>query len=94
MGRFNFTNINLNSKANITEVMDNFNKIDTSGITEAEVTSAISAATTNINNAVDTKLTEYTKTDNLGGLALKPYSIGKAAPSGGSNGDIYDQYFD
>lgn len=94
MGRFNFTDINLNSKANITEVMDNFNKIDTSGITGAEVTSAISTAITNINSTVDAKLAEYTKTDNLGGLALKTYSIGKDAPFGGSNGDVYDQYFD
>lgn len=42
---------------------------------------------------LNNKFSNYTATSNLGALALKKYSYGTAAPSGGSNGDIYDQYF-
>lgn len=93
MARFNFTNITLSSKADITEVMNNFNKIEELGIAATEVNTKITAAKTEVNQATDTKLANYTKTTNLGALALKGYSYGTAAPSGGKNGDIYDQYF-
>lgn len=78
MARFNFTNILPTSRANIQDIMNNFNKIETLGITNTEV-----------NN----KLSEYTKTSNLGALATRNYSTGTAAPSGGNDGDVYDQYF-
>ena len=78
MARFNFNNITLQSRADITKIMENFNKIEENGITE---------------NEVNTKLDDYTKTSDLGDLATTNYSYGTAAPSGGSNGDIYDQYF-
>lgn len=94
MPRFNFTQLLLSGKADITEVMDNFNKIEELGITATEVTEAINAATTNINSTINTKLNDYTKTEDLGALATSNYSYGKNAPSGGSSGDIYDQYFD
>lgn len=93
MPRFNFINITSNSRAKISDVMDNFNLIEQYGITAAEVTNAISASATSINNSVDDKLSNYTTTANLGGLALKNYSYGTSEPTGGSNGDIYDQYF-
>lgn len=35
---FNFTNITLNSAADITDVMNNFNKIEANGITDAKAT--------------------------------------------------------
>ena len=35
----------------------------------------------------------YVKTSEIGNIAEKNYSSGTAAPSGGQNGDIYDQYF-
>lgn len=78
MARFNFTNILPTSRANIQDVMNNFNKIEEFGITSEEV-----------NNA----LQDYTKTIDLGALATKNYSVGTAAPSGGNDGDVYDQYF-
>lgn len=93
MARFDFTNIDLSSAADIRVVMQNFNKIEKLGITSAEVDSRISSAKTEVNNSTNIKLKDYTKTANLGALALKNYSYGKNAPSGGSDGDIYDQYF-
>ena len=93
MPRFNFTNITKSGRADITTVMNNFNQIETYGITYAETEELITAAKTEVNSATDTKLEDYTTTANLGGLELKNYSYGTSAPSGGSNGDIYDQYF-
>ena len=108
MARFNFTEISLQSKADITEVMNNFNKIDALGITNEEVTnqinavkseintsvdSKVSASATAINTATDNKLKNYTPSADLGSLATANYSFGTAAPTGGSDGDIYDQYF-
>lgn len=93
MSRFNITEIKLTDPADISKIMANFNSIDELGITYDEATDAINSAKTTIENNVNTKLNEYTKTTNLGNLALKNYSFGTAAPSGGSNGDIYDQYF-
>lgn len=152
MSRFNFTNISLADKADITQIMNNFTIIENLGITANEVeairktladsiatnasnitsnataisgkapTSHASTATTygvgNQSNYGHCKIvdnltaTAYaagealgayqgkllndkitTLNNSLGGLAKKKYSIGTAAPSGGSNGDIYDQYF-
>lgn len=93
MARFNFTAIDLSSKADITVIMDNFNKIESLGITATEVTTQINTAKSDVTTATDNKLKEYTKTSGLKPLALTNYSKGTAAPSGGSNGDIYDQYF-
>lgn len=93
MPRFNFTNITGNSRANIEDVMDNFNKVETLGITATEVAQQINTAKAEVNSTTDTKLEDYTATANLGTLALVNYSYGTAAPTGGSNGDIYDQYF-
>lgn len=83
MPRFNFLDIKLSNKADIRDVMSNFNKIEDLGITSAEVD-------TKITNA----LADYTPTNNLSGLATSNYSYGTEAPTGGSNGDIYDQYFE
>lgn len=83
MARFNFTNITLTSKADITTVMNNFNKIEELGALKSEVDTQIETVNnsiTNINN-------------NLGTISRKNYSIGTTTPTGGSNGDIYDQYF-
>ena len=44
MSRFNFTNITLQTQANITDVMNNFNKIENLGITEKEVNVLITEA--------------------------------------------------
>ena len=93
MARFNITEISLSDPADITKIMDNFNSIDELGITYAEATQEINTAKANIETGVNNKLKEYTKTANLGNLALKGYSYGTSAPSGGSSGDIYDQYF-
>ena len=93
MARFNFTEILLTSKADITDIMNNFNKIEELGITSAEVNTKINTAKTTINQSIDSKLSQYTKTSALGKLALVKYSKGTNAPSGGANGDIYDQYF-
>lgn len=61
MPRFNFTNITLQSKADITDVMNNFNKIETLGITENEVNSKI-ATVNNTINSVQTNLSKVATT--------------------------------
>lgn len=43
---------------------------------------------------VDNLMGDVASTLNLGTIATHDYSIGTATPSGGSNGDIYDQYFE
>lgn len=83
MPRFNFTNITLNDRADITAVMNNFNKIEEFGITSTETD-------TKINNS----LVNYTPTNQLSALAKSNYSYGTDAPTGGADGDIYDQYFE
>lgn len=93
MSRFNFTELLLTGKADITDVMNNFNKIEELGITNDEVDKKIETSESNIQSNTDTKLKSYTKTTELGKLALATYSRGTAAPSGGKDGDIYDQYF-
>jgi len=93
MPRFNFNDITLSGKADISKVMENFDEIETNGITGAEVTAAINNAKTEVNSATDTKLDNYTTTANLKPLAKVGYSYGTGAPSGGNNGDVYDQYF-
>lgn len=65
MPRFNFTNITLQSKADITDVMNNFNKIEQLGITEAEVNSKISTVNNNI-NSVRNDLSRVATTSNNG----------------------------
>ena len=37
--------------------------------------------------------TNFYKKNDLGNIVTKNYSRGTSAPSGGKNGDIYDQYF-
>ena len=83
MARFNFTNITLNSRADISAVMDNFNKIEQSAALSSDLTTAVETINTNISNI----------NNNLGTISSKNYSIGTTTPTGGSNGDIYDQYF-
>lgn len=56
MPRFNFTNITLSSRANIQDVMNNFNKIENLGITSTEVDTKIDTAKTTITNETNTKL--------------------------------------
>lgn len=56
MARFNFTNITLSSRANIQDVMNNFNKIENLGITSTEVDTKINTAKTTVINETDTKL--------------------------------------
>lgn len=56
MARFNFTNITLSSKANIQDVMNNFNKIENLGITSTEVDTKINTAKTTVTSETDTKL--------------------------------------
>jgi len=56
MARFNFTNITLSSKANIQDVMNNFNKIENLGITSNEVDTKINSAKTTITNETNNKL--------------------------------------
>lgn len=56
MARFNFTNITLTSKANIQDVMNNFNKIENLGITAAEVDTKINTAKTTVTSETDNKL--------------------------------------
>lgn len=91
--RFNFNAITLTDAADITKIAENFNKIEANAITGTEVDTKINTAKTDINSSVDTKLNSYTKTKNLSSLATKKYSRGTSAPSGGSDGDTYDQYF-
>lgn len=93
MARFNFTAIDLTAAADIRQVMSNFDKIEELGITGAEVDTKIETAKTAVNTATDTKLKSYAKSNSLGSLASKKYSYGTAAPSGGADGDLYDQYF-
>ena len=45
------------------------------------------------NYALESDLDDYVLQANIGTIASKNYRYGTAAPSGGSNGDIYDQYF-
>lgn len=56
MARFNFTNITLSSKANIQDVMNNFNKIENLGITSTEVDTKINTAKTTVTSETNTKL--------------------------------------
>ena len=56
MARFNFTNITLSSRANIQDVMNNFNKIENLGITSTEVDTKINTAKTTVTNETNTKL--------------------------------------
>lgn len=93
MPRFNFNEITKNSRADIDKIGENFDEIEENGITAQEVSGAIDAAKTEVNQSVDTKLLNYTTTANLKPLAKVNYSYGTGNPSGGSNGDIYDQYF-
>ena len=132
MSRFNLNNITLSSKADITKIMENFNKIETDARTANEISTMISnyaapkshniadntygLGTTGlyghckvINNltrsafangealaAYQGKLLSDSITslnNSLGGMAKRTYSYGTANPSGGSNGDVYDQYF-
>ena len=83
MARFNFTNITLNSRADISTVMENFNKVENLGALKSELDSAVETINGNITNI----------NNNLGTISRKNYSIGTTTPTGGSNGDIYDQYF-
>jgi hypothetical protein len=50
MPRFNFTNITLQSRADITDIMDNFNKIESKAALTSDLTSAVSTLNTTINN--------------------------------------------
>lgn len=69
MPRFNFTEITLSSSANITDVMNNFNKIEELGITSAEVTTQVNT----INNTINTMNTNLSKpvTTSANGLMTK-----------------------
>lgn len=70
-----------------------------------EIDTLIATATTNVNSKVSKSGDTMTGNLNMGSnkiiyggaeitsLATKNYSYGTSAPSGGSNGDIYDQYF-
>lgn len=91
--KFNFNSISLTDAADITKIIENFNKIEENAETSAETNTKIATAKTEINNAVNTKLEEYTKTEDLSLISTKKYSRGTGAPTGGSDGDIYDQYF-
>lgn len=93
MARFNFNNIVRSGRADINKIGENFTKIEENGITSQEVTDAISTAKQEVTEATNTKLENYTTTADLKPLAKVNYSYGTAEPSGGSNGDIYDQYF-
>lgn len=93
MAGFNFNTISRNERADINKIGENFTEIKNNGITAQEVTTAISTAKSEVNSTTDTKLANYTTTANLKPLAKVNYSYGTADPSGGSNGDIYDQYF-
>ena len=93
MPRFNFNSITKSGRADIDKIGENFEELEENGITAQEVTDAITAAKTEVNEATDTKLEDYTTTADLKPLAKVNYSYGTSAPSGGSNGDIYDQYF-
>ena len=93
MARFNFNNIVRSGRADINKIGENFTKIEENGITSQEVTDAISTAKQEVTQATNTKLEDYTTTSDLKPLAKVNYSYGTAEPSGGSNGDIYDQYF-
>lgn len=93
MARFNFNNIVRSGRADINKIGENFTKIEENGITSQEVTDAISTAKQEVTQATNTKLEDYTTTADLKPLAKVNYSYGTAEPSGGSNGDIYDQYF-
>lgn len=54
---FNFTNITLESSADITDVMDNFNKIEELGITKEEATAVVTTESAGLMSAADkTKL--------------------------------------
>ena len=58
MPRFNFTNITLQSKADITDIMDNFNKIENAAALSSELTEAVNT----LNNMITTKETELKQT--------------------------------
>ena len=50
MARFNFTNITLNSKADITQIMDNFNLIEANGALLSDVNAVNEKVITNISD--------------------------------------------
>lgn len=55
MARFNFTNITLNSKADITQIMDNFNLIEANGALLSDVNAVNKKVITNISDIATLK---------------------------------------
>ena len=67
--------------------------------TKEEVDNLIANIVTTLNQyytkeQVDNLMEDVSSSLNLGTIATHDYSRGTATPSGGSNGDIYDQYFE
>jgi len=132
MPRFNFNELLLSSKADITKIQENFDIIEQNCRTATEIESMIgNAAPPKAHSSADTtygigtsavyghckvidSLDKSTFVNgeslsahqgkilndaitgldgSLGGMAKRAYSIGTASPSGGNNGDVYDQYF-
>lgn len=120
MGRFNFNELKLSEKADITKVQENFDMIEQNGALKSEVDSKAPISHANANNTygVGTEsLYGHCKTVNnlnessyVEGKALSAYqgkvisdelakkqksiTSGLEIPTGGTNGDIYIQYFD
>ena len=66
MPRFNFTNITSQSKVSISDIMDNFNRVESLGITEAEVNSQVAMINQTINaKAANLKRVATTSADGL-----------------------------
>ena len=80
MPRFNFTEITGQSRVSIDDIMSNFNKIESLGITSQEVADALSPITQSIQTISTGK--------------QKVITTGTTTPTGGTDGDIYIQYFD
>lgn len=80
MPRFNFTNITGKSRISIADIMNNFNKIETLGITSTEVNTLITNTVSALNSQIGNKQ------DTIG--------IGVDAPTSETTGSVYIQYFE
>lgn len=94
MARFNFTQITGKSKANITDVMDNFNKIEQLGITGNEVNTKIAEAVNPISENYRYMSSRITTMERELSMKQSIISVGIDEPTSETSGNIYIQYFE
>lgn len=69
MARFNFENISMSGRADISLIMNNFNKIEANAALNSDLTSVSNRVTTNTNNITALQTAVTTNTNNIAGKA-------------------------